>query len=155
MATAMVFHEVNDVEHRIASPKREGVFGPRGATIRALVETEKTNRVGLIAQVPDMNTLHEVVASDVAADEMKFDGVRPDTMVMLVEGCPHRFSQTCHVSESVRLVTRDRPQAQPGWGRLRVGRTLAVHAHRRPVAQRPRLSGDRWCARAQRHVLRS
>jgi hypothetical protein len=85
MTTVMVFHEVDDVDHWLASPKREEVFGPMGITVRTFVDPDKTNRVGLVVQVPDMDAFQQVMQSDDAADAMKFDGVRPETMVMLVE----------------------------------------------------------------------
>ncbi len=86
MATVMIFHEVDDVDHWLAAPTRESVFGPMGITIRTFVDPEKSNRVGLIAEIPDMAAFQEVMASDVAAEAMASDGVRPDTLVMLVEG---------------------------------------------------------------------
>jgi hypothetical protein len=85
MTTLMIFHEVDDVDHWLASPKREEVFGPMGITVRTFVDPDKTNRVGLVVQVPDMDAFQKVMQSDDAADAMKFDGVRPETMVMLVE----------------------------------------------------------------------
>ncbi|HZM54478.1 MAG TPA: hypothetical protein VFC03_05570 [Acidimicrobiales bacterium] len=57
-----------------------------GITIRTFVDPEKSNRVGLIVDVPDMAAFREVMASTVAADAMSSDGVRPETLVMLVEG---------------------------------------------------------------------
>ena len=85
MTTLMIFHEVDDVDHWLASPKREEVFGPMGISVRTFVDPGKTNRVGLVVQVPDMDAFQQVMQSDDAADAMKFDGVRPETMVMLVE----------------------------------------------------------------------
>jgi len=85
MTTLMIFHEVDDVDHWLASPKREEVFGPMGITVRTFVDPDKTNRVGLVVEVPDMDAFQQVMQSDDAADAMKFDGVRPETMVMLVE----------------------------------------------------------------------
>jgi hypothetical protein len=85
MTTLMIFHEVDDVDHWLASPKREEVFGPMGITVRTFVDPDKSNRVGLVVQVPDMDAFQQVMQSDDAADAMKFDGVRPETMVMLVE----------------------------------------------------------------------
>jgi hypothetical protein len=85
MTTTMIFHEVDDVDHWLASPKREEVFGPMGITIRTFVDPENTNRVGLIAEIPDMDAYREVMASQLAADAMKHDGVRPETLVVLVE----------------------------------------------------------------------
>lgn len=85
MKTVMIFHEVDDVDHWLRSPKREEFFGPLGMTVRTFVDPAKTNRVGLIAEVPDMDTLQAALATEAAADAMKSDGVRPETIVMLVE----------------------------------------------------------------------
>ncbi len=82
----MIIHEVDDVDHWLSAPTRENVFGPLGITIRTFVDPEKSNRVGLIAEVPDMAVYQEVMASDAAAEAMKTDGVRPETLVVLVEG---------------------------------------------------------------------
>ena len=81
----VVFHEVNDVNHWLGSPRREEVFGPMGISVRTFVNPEKTNRVGLIIEVPDMDAFRQVMESEVVADAMRFDGVRPETVVMLVE----------------------------------------------------------------------
>ncbi len=35
--------------------------------------------------MPDLDSLHAAMATEAAADALKFDGVRPETMVMLVE----------------------------------------------------------------------
>ncbi len=83
--TIMIFHEVNDVGHWLGSPRRAEVFGPMGITARTFVDPEKTNRVGLIVEVPDMDAFGQVMESEVAADAMRFDGVRPETLVILVE----------------------------------------------------------------------
>ena len=85
MATMIVFHEVNDVDHWLASPKREEFFGPRGMTARTFIDPEKANRVGLIVEAPDVDTFRRALESKDAAEAMKHDGVRPETVVMLVE----------------------------------------------------------------------
>jgi len=85
MGTVMILHEVDDVDHWLSSPKREEVFGPMGISIRTFVDPDNTNRVGLIAEIPDMDAYREVMASEAAADAMKADGVRPETLVVLVE----------------------------------------------------------------------
>jgi hypothetical protein len=85
MTTLMVFHEVDDVDHWLRSPKREEVFGPQGMTVRTFVDPAKSNRVGLIVDVPDIATFQKMMESDAAAEAMKFDGVRPDTVSVLVE----------------------------------------------------------------------
>jgi hypothetical protein len=85
MPTLLVFHEVDDVEHWLSSPKREEVFGPLGITVRTFSDPAKSQRVGLIVQVPDMETFQRIMESETTADAMKFDGVRPETILVLVE----------------------------------------------------------------------
>ncbi|MFF2028834.1 hypothetical protein [Arthrobacter sp. NPDC058192] len=88
MATLLIFHEVEDVDHWLSSPRRRELFGPLGMTVRTFVDPEKSNRVGLIVEVPDMDTFQRMMESEAAADAMKFDGVRRDTILMLVEPEP-------------------------------------------------------------------
>jgi len=85
MATLLVFHEVDDVKHWLASPKREEVFGPMGITARTFIDPDNANRVGLIVETPDMDTFRKAMETDAAAEAMKYDGVRPDTLVTLIE----------------------------------------------------------------------
>lgn len=80
MTTLLITHDVDDVEHWLASPRREGVFGPRGITVRTCVDSERSNHVGLIVDVSDMDTLQQALATPEAADAMKHDGVHPDTI---------------------------------------------------------------------------
>jgi hypothetical protein len=84
MPTLMLFHEVDDVGHWLASPRREEFFGPMGMTARTFIDPEKTSMVGLILEVPDMDTFQRALQSEEAAEAMRFDGVRPDTLVVLV-----------------------------------------------------------------------
>jgi hypothetical protein len=86
MPTLLAFHEVNDVDHWLSSPKREEVFGPLGITVRTFRDPEGSNRVGLIAEIPDMAEWEELMQSEAGADAMKFDGVRPETLLILTEG---------------------------------------------------------------------
>ena len=85
MATLLAFHEVDDVDHWLSSPKRQEVFGPLGITIRTFTDPEGSQRVGLIAEIPDMVAFQEIMQSQAGADAMKFDGVRRDTLVLLSE----------------------------------------------------------------------
>ena len=86
MPTLLAFHEVDDVDHWLSSAKREEVFGPLGITVRTFRDPEGSNRVGLIAEIPDMAEWQELMQSEAGADAMKFDGVRPDTLLILTEG---------------------------------------------------------------------
>ena len=85
MPTVMLFHEVDDVGHWLSSPKRDEFFGPMGITARTFVDRENTSKVGLIVDVPDMGTFQRALESQDAAEAMRFDGVRPETIMMLVE----------------------------------------------------------------------
>jgi hypothetical protein len=85
MRTIMIFHEVDDVDHWLASPRRREIFGPLGITARTFVDPEQPSRVGLIVEVPSMEAFHEAMGSPAAAEGMTFDGVRRDTVRVLTE----------------------------------------------------------------------
>jgi hypothetical protein len=75
------------VDHWLSSPRRAELLGPLGMTARTfVVDREKSNRVGLILEVPNMGVFQEALGSEAAAEAMKFDGVRPETLVILTEG---------------------------------------------------------------------
>lgn len=86
MPTLLVFHEVDDVDHWLSSTKRGEFFEALGMTARAFRDVSESNRVGLIVETPDMATFENALQADEAADAMKQDGVRPDSMVTMVEG---------------------------------------------------------------------
>jgi len=85
MTTMIAFHEVDDVDHWLRSTRREEAFGPLGITVRTFVDPEKSRRVGLVVEVPDIGAFKEFMQSEAAAAAMKDDGVRPETLVILVE----------------------------------------------------------------------
>jgi hypothetical protein len=72
----------------VSSPKRAEVFGPLGITIRVFRGAAESKQVGLILEIPDMDAFQEIMGSEVGADAMKFDGVHPDTLVVLSEARP-------------------------------------------------------------------
>jgi hypothetical protein len=86
MATYVITHEVDDVEHWLSSPKREEVFGPLGITIRTFRDPNGSNKTALIAEIPDLDAFQEVLKTDAAAEAMKHDGVNPETVLVLSEG---------------------------------------------------------------------
>ena len=55
MPTLLVFHAVDDVDHWLASPKREEFFGPLGMTARTFRDPNGSNRVGLIVEVRSLD----------------------------------------------------------------------------------------------------
>ena len=86
MPTVIAYHDVKDKDHWLASPKREEFFGPLGVTnIRTFVDPENPSRVGLVMDVSDMDAVMAAMETDAAADAMSYDGVLPETLVILVE----------------------------------------------------------------------
>jgi len=85
METLLVFHEVDDVDHWLASPKREEFFGPLGITARTFRDPSGSNRVGLLVETPSLAAWEEALQTEAAAEAIRYDGVRPETIVGLVE----------------------------------------------------------------------
>jgi hypothetical protein len=85
MATYVITHEVDDVEHWASSPKRAEAFAKIGATVRAFRDPDGSNKVALIAEIPDLDAFQKFMQSDEAAEAMKGDGVKPDTVLRLEE----------------------------------------------------------------------
>jgi len=82
----MAHHDVKDTKHWLASPKREEVFGPLGVTnIRTFVNPENPTQVGVVMDVADMDALMGMMQTEQAAEAMAYDGVLPETLVILVE----------------------------------------------------------------------
>jgi hypothetical protein len=86
MATYVITHEVDDVEQWLSSPKREEVLGAIGVTVRTFRDPEGSDKVALVAEIPDMDAFQEFMKTDAAADAMKQDGVKPETLLVLSEG---------------------------------------------------------------------
>jgi hypothetical protein len=86
MPTVFGYHDVKDTDHWLASPKREQFFGPLGVTnIRTFVDPQKPTRVGVLMDVADMDAVTAAMETEEAAAAMAFDGVLPETLVILVE----------------------------------------------------------------------
>jgi hypothetical protein len=86
MPTVLAYHDVKDKDHWLASPKREEFFGPLGVTnIRTFVDPENPSRVGLVMDVSDMDAVMAAMETEAAAEAMEYDGVLPETLVILVE----------------------------------------------------------------------
>lgn len=86
MPTIIGYHDVKDKDHWLNSPKREEFFGPLGVTnIRKFVDPGNPTRVGILMDVADMDALMSAMQTPGAADAMAYDGVLPETLVILVE----------------------------------------------------------------------
>ena len=87
MPTIIGHHNITKgAKHWLSSPKRKEVFGALGITnIRTFVDPQNPERVALMMDVPDMDKLSAMMQSKAAADAMDFDGVVPESLVILVE----------------------------------------------------------------------
>jgi hypothetical protein len=86
MPKLVATHEVDDVAHWLASPKRKEVLGSVATNICTFVDPNNPNRVALSMDVADMAAFEAVMKSEAAAAAMKYDGVRPDTLIVFIEG---------------------------------------------------------------------
>ncbi len=89
MPTIIGHHDVKDKDHWLASPKREEVFGPLGITnIRTFVNPENPTQVAVMMDVPDLDVLMAAMQGEGMGEAMAYDGVLPETLVILVEAKP-------------------------------------------------------------------
>ena len=85
MTKLIATHEVDDVAHWLASPRRAQVFDGVATNISTFVLPGDDNRVAVSMDVADMDAFDRVMKSDAGAEAMKHDGVRPDTLVLYTE----------------------------------------------------------------------
>ncbi len=86
MPKILITHEVDDVAHWLASPKRKEVFASVAKDIRTFVNPNDANSVGLTMDISDMAAFEAVLKSEAGQAAAKYDGVRTDTIIVLVEG---------------------------------------------------------------------
>ena len=73
-------------DSRVEDPHREQIFGSLGVTnIRTFVDPENPDRVAILMDVPDMDAVMGATQTEEMADAMQYDGVVPETLVILVE----------------------------------------------------------------------
>ena len=86
MPTVIGYHDVKDTKHWLASPKREEFFGPLGVTnIRTFVNPQNPTQVAVLMDVADMDALMAAMQNPQMGEAMAYDGVLPETLVILVE----------------------------------------------------------------------
>jgi hypothetical protein len=87
MPTVVAHHDISKgTEHWLSSPKREEFFGPMGiSNIRTFVDPQNPNHVALVFDVDDMDALMAAMNTPEAAAAMDHDGVKPETLTILIE----------------------------------------------------------------------
>ena len=87
MPTIVAHHKITKgAQHWLKSPKRTAFFGQLGIKdIRTFVDPRDPTRVAILMDVPDMDALAKAMESKAAAEAMDFDGVVPESLVILVE----------------------------------------------------------------------
>ena len=85
MPMVIAYHEIDDSERWLASPKREELFGPLGISVRTFLDPENPKRAALLLDVPDMSALRRSLDRPETAEAMRHDGVHADTLVVLTE----------------------------------------------------------------------
>jgi hypothetical protein len=86
MPKLIATHDVDDVAHWLASPKRAEVFAGIATNLQTYVLPGGGKKVAVSMEVANMDALDAMLKSDAGAAAMKYDGVHPDTLVMYIEG---------------------------------------------------------------------
>jgi hypothetical protein len=78
-------HDVDDVQHWFDSPKRVEFFEARGMKVTPFRDPKgESSSVAVLIETPDMETLERALAEPAAAEAEKYDGVRVDTIRILL-----------------------------------------------------------------------
>ena len=86
MPTLIGYHEIKDAQRWLSSPKREELFEPLGITnVRTFVDPQNPQRAAVLMDVPDLDAMMAVMQTEAATDAMNYDGVLPETLVILLE----------------------------------------------------------------------
>jgi hypothetical protein len=87
MAKVIISHEVDDVEHWLASPRRAEIAKRMGWTWSTFVDPTAPHRVAGLLEVPDLDAFFEIMKnpSPEEAEAARADGVRMETAVVFVE----------------------------------------------------------------------
>lgn len=93
MTTAIIFHEVRDGAvwanaWKQGPGSRHEMFGKLGIKCRNFRDPKNLNVTGVMAEIPDLAKSQELLQSDEGRKAMREDGVKVETMRMLVEFTP-------------------------------------------------------------------
>jgi len=93
MTTMMVFHEVRNGENwaeawRKGKGSRHEMFGKVGIKVRTFHDPNNSDSTGVLLEIPDMAKWKKFMDSDEVKKAMAEDGLKVETMRMLVEFAP-------------------------------------------------------------------
>jgi len=93
MKTAIIFHDVQDGAAWAKAWKqgpgsRHELFGQLGIKCRTFCDPENPNATGIMADIPDMAAFKELLESDAGQRAMSDDGLKVETMRVLLEFTP-------------------------------------------------------------------
>jgi hypothetical protein len=93
MTTVIIFHEVRDGAVWARAWKkgpgsRHEMFGKLGIQCRNFRDPKNPNLTGVMAEIPDMAKFHEMLQSPAGQQAMREDGLKVETMKLLVEFNP-------------------------------------------------------------------
>ena len=93
MTMAIVFHEVEDgavwaKAWKKGPGSRHEMFGKIGVTCRNFRHPDNPGMTGLVLDIPDMAAFQALLESEEGQQAMREDGLKVDTMRMLIEFTP-------------------------------------------------------------------
>lgn len=93
MTTVIIFHEVQDGAvwanaWKKGPGSRHEMFGKLGISCRTFRDPRNLSSTGVLAEIPDMAKFQDLLQSDEGKKAMREDGLKVETMRMLVEFTP-------------------------------------------------------------------
>jgi len=93
MTTAIIFHDVKNGENwaeawRKGRGSRHELFAKIGVKARTFRDPTNPDLTGVMLEIPDVAKFHAFMQSDEAKKAMADDGVKVETLKMLVEFTP-------------------------------------------------------------------
>ncbi len=93
MSTMIIFHETENGEHwakawHNGEGSRHGMFDKISVKCRNFRDPNNHNSTGVILEIPDMAAFENFMASDEAKKAMAEDGLKVESLRMLVEFTP-------------------------------------------------------------------
>ena len=93
MTMAIIFHEVQDgavwaKAWEKGPGSRHEMFGQFGIKCRSFRDPDDANTTGVLLEIPDMAKFQELLQSSEGQTAMREDGLKAETMRMLVEFTP-------------------------------------------------------------------